>query len=276
MALENISTIFHPSDFSYPSRVAFEHALKLALMLKADLRIMHVSDDRPTEWHDFPGVRETLVQWKLLPEGSPKSAVVQLGIDVQKIIARDSEPVRACLHELNKNPADLIVLATSQHQGRMAWLDRSIAEPIARGAQTMSLFIPHDSKGFVNSDDGSMRLRSILVPVTNDPSPVAALSAVARFTALIGQGPGTVTTLHIGDGDAQIETSPEATGWTWKQQNHEGPVVETILDTAHMVKADLIAMTTKGRHGFLDLLRGTTTEQVLRRAECPVLAIPTA
>lgn len=275
MSLDRISTIFHPSDFSYPSRVAFEHALKLALLLKADLRIMHVSDDRPTEWQDFPGVRETLVQWKLLPPGSPKSAVVQLGIDVQKIIARDSDPVRACLHELERNPAELIVLATSQHQGRMAWLDRSMSEPIARATPAMTLFIPHDSKGFVNSDDGSLRLKSILIPVANDPSPVAALSAVSRLTSLIGQSSGTVTTLHIGDGDAQIATNPEATGWSWNQQNHEGPVVETILDTANMVKADLIAMTTKGRHGFLDLLRGTTTEQVLRRAECPVLAIPT-
>jgi len=274
MGLEGISTIFHPSDFSHPSQIAFDHALKLALMLKADLRIMHVSEDRPTEWHDFPGVRETLVRWQLLPAGSPKSAVVQLGIDVQKIIARDSDPVRACLHELEKNPAELIVLATSQHQGRMAWLDRSIAEPIARGSQSISLFIPHDSKGFVNSDDCSLRLKSILIPVANDPSPVAALSAIARLTALIGHGPGSVTTLHIGNGDAQIDANAEATGWSWSQQNHEGPVVDTILQTAENVKADLIAMTTKGRHGFLDLLRGTTTEQILRRANCPVLAIP--
>jgi nucleotide-binding universal stress UspA family protein len=33
-------------------------------------------------------------------------------------------------------------------------------------------------------------------------------------------------------------------------------------------------MTTTGRDGILDRLRGTMTEQVVRGANCPVLAIP--
>jgi nucleotide-binding universal stress UspA family protein len=33
-------------------------------------------------------------------------------------------------------------------------------------------------------------------------------------------------------------------------------------------------MTTTGRDGILDRLRGTMTEQVVRAANCPVLAIP--
>ena len=35
--------IFHPSDFSPASELAFAHALKLALEAKADLEIMHVA-----------------------------------------------------------------------------------------------------------------------------------------------------------------------------------------------------------------------------------------
>jgi len=38
---------------------------------------------------------------------------------------------------------------------------------------------------------------------------------------------------------------------------------------------DLVAMTTEGRHGFMDALRGSTTERVLRTAPCPVLAVST-
>jgi nucleotide-binding universal stress UspA family protein len=38
--------------------------------------------------------------------------------------------------------------------------------------------------------------------------------------------------------------------------------------------ADLIAMATQGRDGFMDALRGSTTEQVLRATRCPVLAVP--
>jgi nucleotide-binding universal stress UspA family protein len=36
---------------------------------------------------------------------------------------------------------------------------------------------------------------------------------------------------------------------------------------------DLVVMTTQGRHGFMDALRGSTTERVLREARCPLLAV---
>ncbi|MCD0460244.1 universal stress protein [Roseiconus lacunae] len=39
-------------------------------------------------------------------------------------------------------------------------------------------------------------------------------------------------------------------------------------------KSNVIVMVTEGVHGFLDILRGTTTDKVLRHAPCPVLAIP--
>jgi nucleotide-binding universal stress UspA family protein len=40
------------------------------------------------------------------------------------------------------------------------------------------------------------------------------------------------------------------------------------------MSADLIVMTTDGPDGFLDGLRGTTSEHVLRRAHCPVAVLP--
>jgi hypothetical protein len=49
--------IFHPSDFSSASEVAFGHALKIAMQSKAKLDIMHVetllSPEKPY-WLDFP------------------------------------------------------------------------------------------------------------------------------------------------------------------------------------------------------------------------------
>jgi nucleotide-binding universal stress UspA family protein len=33
-------------------------------------------------------------------------------------------------------------------------------------------------------------------------------------------------------------------------------------------------MATQGHHGVLDALRGSVTERVLRRAPCPLLAVP--
>jgi len=53
-----------------------------------------------------------------------------------------------------------------------------------------------------------------------------------------------------------------------------GEVVDEILSLSEERDADLIAMATAGRNGFLEALSGSTTEQVLREAKCPVLAIP--
>src|SRR5215467_3344461 len=136
----SIQSILHPTDFSEGSRVAFHHALKAALLAKSEFNLLNVSPDGTSQWSDFPGVRETLERWGLLPKGSPKSAVQQLGIDVRKVVARENDPVDAVLRFLKKNPADLIVLATHQREGRTRWLDKSVAEPVARKAWEMTLF----------------------------------------------------------------------------------------------------------------------------------------
>src|SRR5688500_10807099 len=70
--------IFHPTDLSTASEVAFVHALQLALAARGELRIMHVDPDIPqTDWSGFPQVRDTLERWGLLPPGSSKSDVAR-------------------------------------------------------------------------------------------------------------------------------------------------------------------------------------------------------
>ncbi|WP_191060872.1 universal stress protein, partial [Geminicoccus harenae] len=53
-----------------------------------------------------------------------------------------------------------------------------------------------------------------------------------------------------------------------------GAVVPGIVATAGRLDADLIVMATHGHDSFLDGLRGSTTEQVLRQAGRAVLALP--
>ncbi|MEP1643241.1 universal stress protein [Rhodopirellula bahusiensis] len=36
----------------------------------------------------------------------------------------------------------------------------------------------------------------------------------------------------------------------------------------------MIALSTQGHHGFLDALRGSTSDQVVQKASCPILAVP--
>ena len=62
--------------------------------------------------------------------------------------------------------------------------------------------------------------------------------------------------------------------WTWNCVSKTGEPAEPILETAVEVATDLIVMTTDGPDGFLDGLRGTTSERVLRKARCPVANLP--
>lgn len=128
-----LDRIFHPSDFSQASEVAFAHALKLALIARAELRIMHVASDRDDmHWSDFPGVRTTLARWGLLPEGSPRHAVLKLGLNVEKLVSARADPVISMLRYLEGNPTNLVVLATHQCAGLVRWLHKTVAEPITR------------------------------------------------------------------------------------------------------------------------------------------------
>lgn len=271
-----VESIFHPSDFSEASELAFAHALKMALVAGARLSMLHVSARPAAEWQDFPGVRATLERWQLIPKGSSRSAVADLGIDVMKAVAKSDHPVKACLGFLEEHPADLIVLAVHQHEGRMRWLHKSVGEPIARGSGQMTLYIPHGVQGFVSRHDGSVSLRSILIPIAAKPRPQPAVEAAHRLIRNLQLAAGgTVTLLHVGQAsEAPAVTTPDGTGWTWDRQAKAGEPAEIILAQAGSLAADLIVMTTDGPDGFLDGLRGTTSERVLRRARCPVASLP--
>jgi nucleotide-binding universal stress UspA family protein len=52
-----------------------------------------------------------------------------------------------------------------------------------------------------------------------------------------------------------------------------GSVADSVLDFAQRQKVDLIVMGTHGRRGVDRLVMGSTTESVLRKARCPVLAV---
>ncbi|MCB0757325.1 MAG: universal stress protein, partial [Flavobacteriales bacterium] len=67
---------------------------------------------------------------------------------------------------------------------------------------------------------------------------------------------------------------PERTGWSFERIVRQGDPVGTIVHVAEATRADLVLMTTKGHDGFLDALRGSTTERVMRAVKCPVLAVP--
>lgn len=270
-----IQSVLHPTDFSESSLVAFHHALKAAMLSRSRLTLLHVSTDGTSEWSQFPGVRETLERWGALPKGSPKAAVGKLGIDARKIMANQGEPVHAVVNYLENNPTDLIVLSTSKRDGRIPWLGKSVAEPVTRKAGEMTLLIPGDVDGFVSDQDGSISLNKIIIPIARTPRPEPALNAASRLVQKWNCSEGTFVLVHVGNSNTMPALRlPEVPGWTWKKELRSGEVIEEIVKSAQEHKADLIALATDGRNGFLDALRGSHSERILRYGVAPLLTIP--
>jgi len=269
-----LQSIFHPSDFSAASEIAFAHALKLALVTKSKLSILHVAGDHVVAWQDFPGVRNTLERWHVLPPNSPRSAVKELGVKIDKIVL-EGDPVKACVTFLDRHPTDLIVLAVHQSDGRMQWLQKGIGKPIAESAGELTLFIPHGVRGFISAADGTVSLHNILIPITHKPRPQPAVDVAVNLIRNLQLPPGSVTLLHAGTAaDTPSVTIPEDTGWTWNHLARPGVPTDVILETAQAMNADLIIMTTDGPDRFLDGLRGTTSERVLRKTRCAIANLP--
>ena len=271
-----LQRIFHPTDFSPDSQVAFAHALKLALLARAELTIMHVDPTvTPEGFEDFPRVRPTLEKWGALPEGSTKEQVASLGLRIKKIRALANDPKAALLHHLTQSPSDLMVLSTHPHEGRFHWIHEPESEVVSRAAQVTTLFVPSHVEGFVSLEDGRTALHRILLPISRDPSPVRPIHIATTLATLVGGEKITFELAHSGDSDGLLPVPmPEHPGWSWHTVVGNGNAVDWILASGAEYDVDLIVMATKGHDSLLDSLLGSTTERVLHGARCPVLAIP--
>ena len=170
---------------------------------------------------------------------------------------------------------EFAALATDQQKGRVQWLSDSIAAPIARKSRQMTLFIPKSVQGFVSIQDGSISLTNILIPVAETPVAQPAIQAAARMANRLRLPGGVFTILHVGEDSSMPDVRrPDVAGWSWNTLVRSGDVVDVISETSSAVNAGLIVLTTEGRHGFLDALRGSHSERVLHKAPCPLLAIP--
>lgn len=268
--------ILHPSDFSEDSHTGLVHAVKLAVAAQGELSIMHVDPDVPrADFEDFPQVRPLLERWGLLPHGSPREQVADLGIAIKKTRTVAKNRTEGILQYLAKHPADLLVMSTNQHEGLARWQHESVAEPVARGSQMATLFVPAQVEGFVEKDSGQSKLRRVLVPVSAEYSPQLAIDMTAQLASAMGCDNLTVIVVQVGD-DRTLHSLryPMKTGWLWHTMACQGNVVEVILAMGKDFDVDLIVMTTSKQHTLLDLMRGSTTERVLRGARCPLLALP--
>lgn len=273
-----LSRVLFATDLTHDGDVAFAHALRIALPGKGELAIVHAAPRAEVgkAWDQFPRVRASLVGWGMLEPGVEASAVEErLGLHVRKIDIPDSRAGHGVLEVLDRRPCDLLVLATHARDGIARLLSPSVAEPIAREGHTPTLVLPASAAGFVDPATGVVRLHNILIPVDSRPSAIRALTLAWQLSAQLGADEAVIHLLHVGPDFPDLVAPLEIKSRVRRRQM-AGPVADAILETADTVLADLIVMPTRGHDSLLDVLRGSTTEQVLHRSGLPLLMVPSA
>lgn len=271
-----LTKLFHPTDFSIDSHTALLHALKLVLASQAELSVMHIDPEVAREdFEDFPRLSPILKRWKVLPPDAGENDVSRSGLVVKQTRAVSKNPTEALLRHLSGHPADLLVMATHQHDGLERWQHQAVAESVARGSHLPTLFVPTHVEGFVSKETGTTTLRRVLIPVHEKLNPQTAVDITSQLALMLGCERLTGLLVHVGD-DRMLQSLnyPTHKGLVWRTMICHGDIVDVILGMGADFDVDLIVMMTEGHHSLLDMLRGSTTERVLRGARCPLLAIP--
>jgi nucleotide-binding universal stress UspA family protein len=262
-----LRSIVFPTDFSAESRIAFVHALRIAVAARGILHLLHIGD--PGESHDwslYPHVRETLAGWGMIEAGASEEAVEErLGVHIRKAHVKADDPVAGILSYLALHQCDLLVLAA--HAGGLKrLLVGSVSEAAARAAHAPALFLRDGQKGFVDPDTGEMALRRILAPIAATPDAGPFWRWLSHVAPLLDPT-CRMRLLHVGEAAPRIDGAPAV-------ELRRGPVTETILAVAEELGADLIAMPTRGRHGWVEALTGRVSAGVIHAADRPVLVFP--
>ena len=265
-----IRAIAHPTDFSPGGEAAFACALRLALVNRCELFLLHVHGLHVrNEWHSFPRVRDTLERWGRLEPGSTQGDVhPRTGVAVTKFEIRDSDASDGLSRFLQEHRPDLIVMASRGNTGLKRSLSGSVTADVVRAILVPTLVLGPQATSFVDVQTGALKLANVLLPVDHDPAPAESLASLETLT---GNLDVTFDLLHVG---AQPPVVRDSLGTPRSVRTVDGPVVETII--AESRGADLIAMPVAGRDGLMDALLGSTSERVVSEARCPVLALPVA
>ena len=271
----SIRSIVHPTDFSEASIDAFAHALKIALLVRGSLDIVHVAAGHDHGGDVMPArMRDALSLWGLAKEtDSPSSAGKRLNIKVTKVELLPQSTKLGILGYLHSNPSDLLVVATHGREGFIRWLRGSVAESVALRSGMLTLFLPPDARNFVNAATGKLHLKRVLVPVDHEPAPGAVLGTIIGFVSLFENPAVECRLMHAGAKPPNLPKDIEFDGMD-KVELRKGHAANAIRKEAVDWNADLIAMPTAGHRGLLDALGGSTSERALRHAPCPVLTVP--
>ena len=265
-------TVVHATALTPEDEVPRRHAVAIAAAVGGRLYSVHVTDVMDST-PEIPETAELMRNWV----GARGASTERLStVEHQRVVERTADdPNAVLLRTIAELRPDLVVAGTHARHGMDLALMGSTAEALAREARVPVLLLPIGHAGFVNPETGALRLRKILVPMGDPHAAQAAIDGAALLADLTGEHKGDLVLVHVGDeADAPAVTLHGAQGWGRRWVQAKGSVAREVLELAEAERADLVVMASRGHDSLLDSLIGSHTERVLRRAPCPVLAVP--
>jgi nucleotide-binding universal stress UspA family protein len=291
-------TILIPSDGSEHAVRAAEHGSYLGRAFGSTLHLLNVVDVQAAAGlFDAGGVDEAFVD-SLVAEGDAAVDAVDDVLDdafeesgrLHRTVVR-GEPSDTILEYADDHDADLIAMGTHGRTGINRYIAGSVAERVVRLADAPVLTVRATEQSRPTGD-----YRDVLVPTDGSELAAAAVDhgiAIAAATdarvhvvnvvdvGSVGLAPGALSRSEVHEQlVAQGEEATENVAARARDADvdvvtevREGTPAAALCEYADDHGVDLIAMGTAGRTGLDRYLLGSTTEQVIRRARVPVLAV---
>ncbi len=290
-----IKRILFPTDLSETAELAKAHVAELARALGAEIVVLHVrtifSDDPRLLARQLKSNGRTLIQIKRDAGDLP----IDLGSDltVRFVILRDISPADAILQYLETEGADLVVMGTHGRSGLKHFMLGSVAEEVVREAPCPVItvgpnaeFTPGYARILVGFDFSEhsrsaareaarlalrleARLQVLFVlqqevhPAYEEAFSFTASRALPAIEKEVRKAVAeTFRNAGIDLPDFQVTVSLGA-----------GKTARDIAEFAHTSECGLIVLGTHGFSGLNRLLLGSTSEQVMRLAGCPVFTV---
>jgi nucleotide-binding universal stress UspA family protein len=288
-----------PVDFSESSVRALAHAAAFARWYDSQLTVLHVV---PTfdpvqvqgDLGDPVRVVAPMPREQVLEEMSRSLNLPDVSARATPV-AESGDPQAAIIDQAISRRADLIVMGTHGRRGFKRLLLGSVTEAVLREAPCPVLTVPPHAPAAVSE---AVTFKRILCPVDFSQ---ASLQALGFALDLARQADGLVTLLHVIEWLAEEEPRASAhfnvpeyrrymvedvqerlrvlvaeESRAWVEIDDVvvfGRAHREILRAVQTKPADLIVMGAQGRGGIALALFGSTTQQVVRGAPCPVLTV---
>ena len=287
-------TILVPTDGSDETERAIRHGLGLAAYFNATVQVLYVVDTRLVELFT-DGPRRDVLSESTREGHSVTEAVVEraeeVGVDAAAEV-REGVPPDVVVEYAAETGADLVAMGTHRRTVTTGAALGSTAERVVERA-TCPVLTVRQADAVDEKTSGINQFDEVLVPVDGSD---AASRAADHAVELAGEYGADVHFLYVVDTSTYgFEDAPRSVVGPLTEAGRElvsaladdveghsipataevrrGVAHEEILDYADEVDADLLVMGTRGRTSSEGTFLGSTTDQVLRQSEQPVLTL---